>query len=166
MISDIASIATLILFVIYFIGRIISIIIEKNIKYETIDVYNNEKAINKNIKIVDEYCCSEECNDILIITPQTKSYNWVAIYRCEYDEKTNDLIKREQLYKTERIYNDVSFRIDTTLSCGIPQYVIEFERSDYMKGKLYTQYNGKNGIEEDMLIFNHTLKSVLYYLFK
>ncbi len=36
MLSDMASIATLILFVIYFVGRVITIIIEKNIKYEKI----------------------------------------------------------------------------------------------------------------------------------
>ena len=145
MLGDIASIATLILFVIYFIGRVISIIIERNIKFESIDIYCSEKDI---------------------ITPQTKSYNWIAIYKCKYDEKKNQLVKTKQLYKTNRIYNDTSFRVDTIISCAIPQYVLEFERSDYMKGKLYLQHNGKNGIEEEMLEFKHTLRSIIYYLFK
>ena len=39
MLGNIASIATLILFVIYFIGRIISLIIEKKVIYEKIDIY-------------------------------------------------------------------------------------------------------------------------------
>lgn len=45
MLGNIASIATLILFVIYFVGRIISIIIEKKVKFEKVDVYLNEKDI-------------------------------------------------------------------------------------------------------------------------
>ena len=57
MLSDIASIATLILFVIYFIGRIITIIIEKNIKYERIERYFKEEEIPKDLKIIDDYKC-------------------------------------------------------------------------------------------------------------
>lgn len=52
MLGDIASIATLVLFFIYFIGRIITIAIEKNIKYESVDVYFNENQIPKNKKIM------------------------------------------------------------------------------------------------------------------
>ena len=44
-ISEIASIATLILFVIYFIGRIISIIVEKSIKYEIVDLFNSSSEV-------------------------------------------------------------------------------------------------------------------------
>ena len=71
MLGDIASIATLVLFFIYFIGRIITIAIEKNIKYESVDVYFNENQIPKNIKIIDEYKCSDDSKEILIITPTT-----------------------------------------------------------------------------------------------
>lgn len=166
MLGDIVSIATLLLFIIYFIGRVISIIIEKNMKFEIIDVYCNEKDIPKEIKIVEDFKCSDDSNDIMIVTPQTKSYNWVAIYECKYDEEKNKLIKTKQLYKTERIYNDTSLRIDTIISCGIPQYSLEFERNDYMKGYMYLQYNGKNGVEEEMLKFKHTFKSIIYYLFR
>ena len=52
------------------------------------------------------------------------------------------------------------------LTCGIPLYIIEFERSDFIKGTLILQSNGKNGIQEEMLTFHHTWKSVIYYLFR
>ena len=55
MLGNIASIATLILFVIYFIGRIISLIIEKKVIYEKIDTYIDEENIPKDLKISDEY---------------------------------------------------------------------------------------------------------------
>ena len=49
--------------------------IEKNIKYESVDVYFNENQIPKNIKIIDEYKCSDDSKEILIITPTTKYMN-------------------------------------------------------------------------------------------
>lgn len=166
MLSDIASIATLILFVIYFIGRVITIIIEKNIKYEKIERYFSEKEIPKDLKIIDDFKCDEFSNDILIIIPTTKSYNWVKIYECNYNEEKNILKKTKKIYNSERIYNDHALRINTIITCGIPNYILEFERCDYMKGELILQENGKNGIEEELLVFKHTFKSILYYLFR
>ena len=162
MLGNIASIATLILFVIYFIGRIISLIIEKKVIYEKIDIYIKEEDIPKDLKISDEYRCEHE-GEILIITPYEKSYNWLAIYECKYNE---NLKKVKELKKFEKIMNNTSIRIDTVLTCGIPLYIIEFERSDFIKGTLILQSNGKNGIQEEMLTFHHTWKSVIYYLFR
>lgn len=165
MLGNIASIATLILFVIYFIGRIISLIIEKKVIYEKIDIYIKEEDIPKDLKISDEYRCEHE-GEILIITPYEKSYNWLAIYECKYNEKNNNLKKVKELKKFEKIMNNTSIRIDTVLTCGIPLYIIEFERSDFIKGTLIMQSNGKNGIQDEMLTFHHTWKSVIYYLFR
>lgn len=165
MLGNIASIATLILFVIYFIGRIISLIIEKKVLYENINIYINEEDIPNNFKIIDEYRCKFR-EEILIITPHEKSYNWLTIYECKYNEKTNKLEKIKELEKFERIMNDTSIRIDTILTCGIPLYIIEFERSDYIKGNLVLQSNGKNGVQEEMVDLHHTWKSVIYYLFR
>ncbi len=165
MLGNIASIATLILFVIYFIGRIISLIIEKKVIYEKIDIYIEEEDIPKDLKISDEYRCEHE-GEILIITPYEKSYNWLAIYECKYNEKNNNLEKVKELEKFKKIMNNTSIRIDTILRCGIPLYMIEFERSDFIKGTLVLQSNGKNGIQEEMLKFHHTWKSVIYYLFR
>ena len=165
MLGNIASIATLILFVIYFIGRIISLIIEKKVIYEKIDIYIKEEDIPKDLKISDEYRCEHE-GEILIITPYEKSYNWLAIYKFKYNEKNKNLKKVKELKKFEKIMNNTSIRIDTVLTCGIPLYIIEFERSDFIKGTLILQSNGKNGIQEEMLTFHHTWKSVIYYLFR
>lgn len=165
MLGNIASITTLILFGIYFIGRIISLIIEKKMIYEKVDLYVDEEELPKDIKIVDEYKC-KYCDDILIITPYEKSYNWLTINECEYNEKSNKLEKTKQLEKFEKIINNTSIRIDATITCGIPLYIIEFERADYIKGVLILQSNGKNGVQEEMVKIKHTWKSVIYYLFR
>lgn len=166
MLGVISSVATLILFIIYFIGRVISIIIEKNIKFEEINIYTDEKDMPKNIKIVDEFKCNEDSMDILILTPNTKSYNWIKVYECDINRKNGNIKKTKKLYETNRIYNDTSFRLDTIILCAIPKYLIEFERSDYMRGVLNLTTNGKNGVQEEMLRFSHTFKSIIYYLFK
>ena len=165
MLGNIASIATLILFVIYFIGRIISLIIEKKVIYENIDIYANADEMPKDIKIVDEYRC-KYYNEILIITPYEKSYNWLAIYECEYNKKTNKLEKVKELEKFEKIINNTSIRVDATITCGIPLYMIEFERADYIRGTLILQSNGKNGVQEEMIKLKHTWKSIIYYIFR
>lgn len=165
MIGNIASIATLILFIIYFIGRIMSLIIEKKMVFERVDTYFREEDIPHNLKIVDEYRC--ECADeILIITPHEKSYKWLAIYECKFNEKTNKLEKGKELERFKNILNDTSVRIDTIISCGIPSYMIEFERTDFTRGILALYCNNKNGVQEELIESHHTWKSVIYYLFR
>ena len=160
-----ASIATLVLFVMYFIGRIITLVIEKKVIFEKIDIYFDREEIPNNIKITDEYSC-ENNEEIVVITPHEKSYNWLVIYECRYDEKKNKLIKVKELEKFENIINDTSVIICATVTCGIPKYCIEFERSDFIKGTIPLQCNGKNSIEEEMISYRHTFKSFIYYLFR
>ena len=87
MLGNIASIATLILFVIYFIGRIISLIIEKKVIYEKIDIYANADEMPKDIKIVDEYRC--------------KYYNEILGRKAVKDIKANTPLKSELIDKGE-----------------------------------------------------------------
>lgn len=164
MLENIATVATIILFVIYFIGRIITIIVEKNNKYENVEIYYDEEDIPADLKIVDEFECDKDSGEIVIITPTTKQYNWLKIYKAEYDEKKNDMKKTEMIYENKKILNGHSIKISATIPDTMPWYIIEFERSDYMKGELPLHMNGKNGIEDEMLEFKHTFRSVLYYL--
>lgn len=47
------------------------------------------QVLPKNLKIIDEYRC-KYAKEILIITPHEKSYNWLSIYECRYNEKNNE----------------------------------------------------------------------------
>ncbi len=73
---------------------------------------------------------------------------------------------RKELEKFEKIINNTSIRVDTTITCGIPLYMIEFERADYIRGTLILQSNGKNGVQEEMIKLKHTWKSIIYYIFR
>lgn len=44
----------------------------KNTKYENVDIYDNEKYINSNEKIVEEFECKGNCINILVIKPNEK----------------------------------------------------------------------------------------------
>lgn len=166
MLGDLASIATLILFVIYFIGRFITIFIEKQIKYESIDIYDTEKNIKENEKIVEEFKCDDKYFNILIIKPTEKSFKWFRIYENIYDDKNNFVTKKEKIYECNNIYNGHAIRVDAELAETFPRYTIEFKRSDYMIGKLNLSGNFKNGVQEEFLKYNHTFMSVIYYLFR
>lgn len=166
MIGDLASIATLILFVIYFIGRCITIFMEKQIKYEDIDIYDNEKDINVNEKIVEEFKCEDNNLNILIIKPTEKSFRWFRVYKNIYDDENDFIVERQKIYECKNIYNGNAIRIDTELAEIIPQYTIEFQRSDYMIGKVDLSGNWESGVQEELLRIRHTFTSVIYYLFR
>lgn len=162
-IANIASIMTIILFIFYFLGRIIIIIQEKERLYEQIDLYftNNNNVFNK-FKIVDEYILDEECNEYIIITPCEKSYNWFKIY--EYNDNSN---KKVCKYTRKKLLNSGhSLMITAYFAECIPNYIIEFERSDFIVGTLELVDNGKNGVQEELIKCKHTWKSILYYIFK
>lgn len=80
--------------------------------------------------------------------------------------KKSKLEKVKELHRFNKILNNTSIKIETILTCGIPQYILEFERTDFIKGTLVLQSNGKNAVEEELLEFHHTWKSIIYYLFK
>ena len=166
-IANIASIATIILFIFYFIGRFIIIKKEKSGIYEQIDLYTtNTENIFKKYKMVDEIVLDENPSEYMIITPTEKMYNWIKIYKYKYKYNGNELVKEKCLWSKENLYKNHSIKIKTYVVEGIPKYIIKFERSDYMIGEIFVVHNGKNGIQEEMIKCKHTLKSILYYILK
>jgi hypothetical protein len=162
-IANIASIATIILFIFYFIGRFIIIKKEKNGIYEQIDLYiTNSENIFKKYKIVDEIVLDENSSEYMIITPTEKMYNWIKIYKYN----GNELVKEECLWSKDNLSKNHSIKIKAYIVERVPKYIIKFERSDYMTGEIFVVHNGKNVIQEEMIKCKHTLKSILYYVLK
>ena len=164
LIADISSIMTIILFVFYFVGRIILILKEKKAIYERVDlIVTNDEEIFSKYKIVDEFILEDDGNEYMIITPREKSYNWIKIF-----EYKDDSLKKKNIkyYRKKLLNKDFSLKIKTNLAEGIPKYLIMFERDDYMIGELPISMNGKNGVEEELIKCKLTLKSILYYMLK
>ncbi len=160
-IGNISSIATLLLFLIYFIGRITTIILEKNFIYEFIDVYRGDDLLNiyEKYKIIDEYLVGKDSDETLIITPE-KGLNWIKAYEYNPHNKKKGKI----IFEHDCLPSNLSIKIDTYLTCGMPRYILEFERYDFLRGEYYLAENNKDGIAS--IKMRHTWKSILYSIVK
>lgn len=163
-IANISSIVTIILFVFYILGRVFIIFIERNRIYEKIDIEisKSDNTFDK-YKIVDEYLLDDDSDEYMIITPIEKSYNWIKIFKYNNYEKNKKVCEHIRKAVLNIGY---SIKIKAQIAELTPQYVVRFQRSDYVVGEVMIAHNGRNGIQEEMIKCKHTLKSILYYLLK
>lgn len=162
-IGNISAFATLISFIIYFIGKFIRIKMSKKLRYENIEVYYNTQK--NDLKIVDEYYIGTSNSEIILVSSEVP-LNWIKIYEFEYDDKKNKFIKGKLTEKHGFLRAGHAIQINTYLSCGVPAYILEFEQYDYLVGSFHFAENGKNGILEECVTMSHTFRSYLYYIFE
>ncbi len=158
-----SSIATLLLFIAYFIGKYFIIRQMTDIISEKVDLHydNNQKGY----QIIHEYDLGES-NDEQVYLYSTDTLKWIKIYEYIYDEKKSMSIKGKLVLEHKYLRNGFAIKINTRLPCGSPNYVIEYQRRDFIIGKLELAENGKNGLLDQGLSVKHTFKSILYYLVK
>jgi hypothetical protein len=161
-ISEISSIATLILFGLYFIGRILTMHVERNIRNIRVESYYKDMPFD-NYDIVDEEMIDECDYEGIIITPLS-DLNYIRIVKCIWNEKKGKLIEGKVIYEYKNLITDYSLLVKIALPCGMPTYKLYFQRCDYMKGEMYIAENGKNGILSEGLKMKHTIKSRIYYI--
>ena len=160
MIEYYASIATLILFIIYFIGRFWSIIQSKN---EIEEVLSREDS--EEFKIVDEFNIGINNCENIFLTAQ-KTLLSVKVFECSFNSKTGKIKKGKLYCDCGRLRNNLTFKFNSYLVEGIPQYMIEYQSNDFTMGWLLFAENGKNGIVDELIYKKHTAKSVLFALFR
>lgn len=164
-IGYVSSIATLISFIIYFIGKFIRIKISKKLRYENIEVYYNPDEYNHNLKIVDEYDIGSNNSEKLIISSEVP-INWIKLYEYDFNDKEGDFKKGKLVEEHGFLRAGHAIQINTYLPCGMPTYMLEFERYDYLRGCFYIAENGKNGVLGECVTMSHTFRSYLYYIFE
>lgn len=171
MLGDIASIATLILFVIYFIGRAITIFMEKQMCYDEISFLSREE-INK-YDIIDEVSTvvtDDDTNDdyitVVMLTSKQGIRN-IKVFEITYDNELNEIKNgMNEIGKCGFLNVGQSFAIITELPELIPKYRIVYYTQDFKKVTFDVSDNLKSGVASEMLRTKHTLKSMLYYLFR
>ena len=152
-----SSIATLVMFLIYFIGRIwLMFKCKKTI---------NEKLFRSNdlVNFHHEITIDDNSNSFYLTASQY--LNSVKIYNCVYHKSINIFLKKKLLNKFDSLQEGEIIKINATCNCGIPSKILVYEREDFTLGKILISENGFDG---SFSIPNrtHTIKSILYYLVK
>lgn len=158
-----SSIISLVLFIIYIIGRCFMINEMKVTISETFDLFYNDEE--RDFKVVEEYDIGDN-NTEKIYLKSSETLRWIKVYESEYNEKNNKFNKGRLLLNHNLLKRGFAVKLNTYLPCGIPSYIIEYQRYDFIIGELVLAENGKNGILEEQVSIKHTIKSILYYLVK
>lgn len=156
-----SSIVTLVLFIAYIIGRCFMINQMKVTISETFNLFYNDEETD--FKVVEEYDIGEN-NTEKIYLQSSETLRWIKIYEYEYDDKNNKFNKGRLVLNHELLRSGFVIKLNTYLPCGMPSYIVEYQRYDFIIGKLELAENGKNGILEEQVSIKHTIKSILYYL--
>ncbi len=163
MIGDLSAIATLILFIFYFLGRIWSLRINKKFLYEKIeldglanDEYKNQKRFYK-----------INGDEVLKIV-SAQYLNWIKIYSVSYSLKKQKFHKKTELIQTISDINiNEPIYISVIIPEGIPNIMIKYQRFDYIIGEFLVKFDGRGiGYSGKDYKFKNTLNTYIYYLVK
>lgn len=167
-IGTISSVATLILFVFYFLGRIWIMLKTKNLMLEDFDVEDidhcsdvpEDRGIYYDINGGGEIVTIRSSQPIL----------WLNVIPIKYNDDFEDITKKkDKPIVTHRnlIKRNESICLRIDICDGLPVYKVCFQRFDYIIVSFDIEYNGRNGgVSPTNYKMNHTCKSILYLLFK
>jgi len=164
-ISTLASIMTIILFLFYFVGRIITIISVKRLWYDKIIIgklKDNKYGIVDSI-INNASLSTEEPYGYIISKSGMRN---IRIYNVDKDENLTYLKKGELIYQRSFLNIDEAIAIHVVTGELHPELFIEYESIDYMKVIIEWVDNLKSGVQSELVKPSHTWKSVLYNLLK
>lgn len=167
-ISLTASVATLILFVFYFIGRIWSIHIRKNEVHETVTYLDDpldemSRDVLENRKLFYSFG-----NEVTACITFEQPVRWVKVCKTNLNDFVNDSVEADEiLHEIKDLPAGSNFYVEAVLPEGSQPYWIEYERYDYSKARIFLIYSGLSG--NIATITNQELtkkswKSWIYYL--
>ena len=157
----ISSIATLVLFVLYFIGRFIRFFLSKSLIAEKIYFYEVEDLPSDFI-IVEHFVMDETSAKFCLVFPN--GARRVRCYEYSYDESQNKYVKENVAFEYGNLNIDESISIQAELAECFMKYEIEYLRNDYILSKFSLLENGYNGILNQNITNKATLRGILYYM--
>ncbi len=160
-----ASIATILLFFVYFLGRIITICSVKKILKERfiMDVDYNSLG---DYDIVDEVeCCQPDMvSNYIGIILSTEGMRNIKVYSVKGNSDGLMMLKDKMIYNRDFLNIGQALAVHQETGDLFPTLIIEYETIDYMKVTIEWRDNLKNGVFSEEIYPKHTLKSFLYYL--
>ncbi len=164
-ISNVSSIVTCLLFVLYIVGHIWKVIVTKDTRYEKFKILPFDTGFdaddNDNSIIIDE------AGELFSLSSSYGIRN-IKLYKVEYmfnDNGTTTLVSKELKHTCKGINISDTLYIKCELGEIIPTTQIEIERMDYTRVTFELYTSGKNGnILVENYKFKMTLKCFIYYL--
>lgn len=161
--SDVASIATLILFIIYFVGRIITIMKQRDIYYDQLEILLADD--NKyDHHFVEEFHLDDDPYNNFVITSAQGIWG-LKIYQYQLDD--NYQVLGKSMVATYPFLN-INHRVAIYLTVPelIPRYCVEYTTADFKRVTFDLKDNMKSSVLSEIARPKHTWRSVLYYLFR
>ncbi len=166
--SDIASVATLILFIFYFLGRAWTITKEKILMRESFDL-ENTKFDDEFTEDRENYYDIDGTGEIISITSEIPIL-WLEVVPIKYNEDWVDITPKRATPIVDLkgpIKSNCPIFLRMDIPEGFPAYKIRFCRFDYMVVSFDIGYNGRfGGMAPWNYKISHTVRSYLYYLLK
>lgn len=163
MLGDIASIATLILFVFYFVGRILTMLRTESLYMDEL-IEETSDFDRKNYNIIEDFILEEDGYNSIILTSKQGIYS-LSIFKINYDENLNKL-EHTKVDGIDFVNIGCSVNIQLTIPELVTTYEMEYYTHDFKKVTVELWSNLKNGFITESAKPKHTFKSWCYYLFK
>lgn len=159
-----ASIATLILFLLYFVGRIITVFAVKNIWKDKVVL--NETSYSQ-YDIVDEVCSPDGYDSpIYGLLVSKEGIRNLKVFSVDDDENGLPCKKGKLFYSRSFLNLEQAIAIKVMTGDLFPTLFIEYDSIDYTHICIEWRDNLNNGVFSEMVVPKHTLKSIFYYLCK
>lgn len=157
----ISSLITLLVFLMYIVGKICAI--KKAEMFLTESFFVSQENETSDINITKEINLDEdiEAHETVYLVP-TEPIRDISFYTYDWElDKEGTFISSLGSLKTGE-----ALCIHTHLPGGIPKYIIKYERFDYVKGKLALSEDGRGLTKFRTPKIKHTIKSYFYHLVK
>ena len=168
--ATIASVATLILFVFYIVGRIITIMVTDHIWKDKIVTLKDTQE--SPYDIVDEiyenyppFETSYGINQYSLLVSKEGIRN-LKVFQAEMADNSLGAKRGKQIFHRVFLNIDQAIAIYVPLGEVVPYLFIEYTTYDYMRVQIAWIDNLKNGIFTEHIQPKHTIRSVIYQFLK
>ena len=165
--GDAASVATLVLFIFYFIGRIWTIRKNTQLMLEDFSLEDASDCVDfADSREIFYHLENSEYGEIISMRYK-QPLLWLHIIPITYDGDARKTVRRKAvpiISHDKLIPENKPIYIRTDLPEGFPRYMVRFRRFDYFEGSFELSYDGSfGGMHPAEYHLHPTFKGFLYY---
>lgn len=159
-----SSVATLILFVIYFIGRTIATLQSRGLYSDKLVIEGKKDFDNTKYDVIENVILEKDAYNVFLIISNQGIWD-LKIFQYKLDDEMN-VVGEHLVEKIKFVNIGEAIAIELTVPEIISTYRVEYISYDYKRIKFDLCDNMKNGVMSQMVTPRHTFKSLIYYFFR